>query len=56
LRPLFLVFFPSFSGPDAEREWAEALLAAALDETGGDPRRALELAKAEHSKEPAGEG
>jgi hypothetical protein len=40
---------------DTERAWGEALLAAALDETNGDPKQALELAKAEHAKDPTGD-
>lgn len=40
--------------PPTQHDWAEALLAAALDETGGDGPAALELAKRMHADDPDG--
>lgn len=42
------------SVPPARRDWAEALLAAALDEAGGDLAAALEMARAEFDADPDG--
>lgn len=38
--------------PDGSHDWAEALLTAALDETGGDSMKALEMAKKEFAQNP----
>jgi hypothetical protein len=39
--------------PAESHDWAEALVSAALDETGGDKAEALRLAKAQFQETPA---